>query len=360
MKKAGIMTWHYLDNYGSILQAYAMKKILEKNNLEPVFINYRAGAKTGLVYDLLRKVKYNMPLKNNAEKRKSQFYQFRKKHFKETKMFKNIEELKKYNFKYDLAVCGSDQIWSSKRFDEAYYLSFLDKKIKKSSYAASTIEDKYTKDQKTIIKNCLNEFSNLSVREEIGVEIIKKITQKDVTEVLDPTLLLDKEEWTKLIKTKPNYENYVLCYFLGEEDKYENIVSEIKKEYKCDYVVNINIKEIHNFGDYVIRDAGVEDFLSLIKYAKVVVSDSFHAILFGINLEKEFYAIKRFENEQIDNQNERINNILRKIDGTTRYISAHHSLPKLKPLDYDAINKKLEKYKEISKEYIKKVVSGVK
>ncbi len=355
-KKVGILTWHYIDNYGSALQAYAMQKLFSDDIFEAEFINYRENAKSGCIYDFLRKVKYHMPTKSTVLRRRKKFYKFHKENFSQSKIYGSIEQLKKAKLDYDMIVCGSDQIWSSKQFNEVYFLNFANS-IPKYSYAASTIQDDYNKEQREIIKNCLNDFSDhgISVRERIGVKIIKKLTNKSVTEVLDPTLLLDKKEWDKLIDKRSIKEKYLVCYFIGEKDKYERITKQLKEKYHCEKIININIKEVHNFGDNILKDASPNDFLNLIKYAEVVVSDSYHAILFAINFNKEFYAIKRFEENENDNQNERIYNILRKINCENRYISYQEKKLDKESLDYKQINKKLHGYVLKSKNYIARI-----
>lgn len=358
--KVGIITWHYLDNYGSVLQAYAMQKNFEKRGCSVEIINYRKNAKKGFINDFLRFFKYHFLAFNDLEKRKKKFYDFRKNFLNETKMYNNEQNLKNISDRYDAVVCGSDQIWSSKQFDSVYYLGFVGKNTKKYAYAPSAIQDDYTTNQKKIIKNNLNSFNMLSTREQKGVEILQKIIKKDICEVLDPTLLIEKNEWLSLVKKeKYHYENYVLCSFIGEDDKYRYIVEDIKEKYGCFQVININIKDIHNFGDLIIRDASPIDLLELISKAKVVVTDSYHICLFSITFEKEFYAIKRFEDNESDNQNERINNILSKLSLRDRYISYKGNI-NVKKIDYKKINKELLSLRKNSNIYIDNIIKGVR
>lgn len=182
MTKGYILTWHYLDNYGSVLQAYALQEIFRNNGMDIKFLNYRENAKTGILADLLRVMKYNFPTNSSLTKRKQKFYKFRKKYLLETKMFNSIEALKNFKYHIDFIVCGSDQIWSSKRFNPVYFLDFIpDKNIKKYAYAPSTIED-YKENQKKIIETSLKSFQKISVREALGISILKKITKKEVIE----------------------------------------------------------------------------------------------------------------------------------------------------------------------------------
>lgn len=358
-KNIGILTWHYLDNYGSALQAYAMQKIFSSRGYNVEFINYRLNAKTGVIANVLREIKYHIPFNNYTHLRKMKFYRFRKKYFNESKIYSSKSELLNIKFNYNMIICGSDQIWSANRFDDVYFLNFnLPSNIIKVSYAASTIHDSYSTEQKAIIKHSLKNFNSkgISVREELGVKIINDIIDVHVTEVLDPTLILSQEEWNKFT-TKPIYDNYIACYFIGEDDKYESIVNKVKDKYNADKIININIKDIHNFGQ-ILKDASPEDFLSIIKNAKAIVTDSYHAVLFSIIFNKEFYAIKRFDDESIDNQNERIYNILKKVDYESRYLKYNDNLKEDK-INYKILNSKLDKYKNSSISYLDELMGMI-
>ena len=182
-------------------------------------------------------------------------------------------------------------------------------------------------------------------------------------EVLDPTLVLPIEKWEEILKSEEKMkipvEDYLVCYYIGEDDKYKKVTNDIKGKYNCSKIININIKNIHNFGDRILRDVSPLAFLKLIKNAKVVVSDSYHAILFSIIFNKEFYAIKRFEDNEDDNQNERINNILNKINCKNRYINANENKLDNNELLYEDINNQLKKYIQKSEDYINSIIKEV-
>lgn len=354
MKKIGILTWHYLDNYGSVLQAYAMMKLFQDEETSVELINYRENAKTGMIYDWLRKIKYALPQKDSIARRKQRFYKFRKRYLRESKMYHSLEQLKAANLHYDALICGSDQIWSSKRFNEAYFLTFAQDDVLKYSYAASAIEDDYSENQQKVMKDSLARFEMISVREAKGVEILTKLSDNvPVVEVLDPTLMIDAKVWEQLAQ-RPTIAtgNYVLCYFIGEDDKYQRITEELKRMYQCDMVININIKNIHQFGDHILRSASPQEFLGLIRHAKLVLSDSYHAILFAMNFQRDFYAIERFEANAADHQNERITNILRHIGCEDRYINYRAHVRECVHLDYAQITARLNIQRNHARNYI--------
>ena len=351
-KKVGLLTWHYLDNYGSVLQAYALKEVFNKLKCDVEFINYRKDAANNIFINVLRNVYYYLNIFAKDEiKRKRSFFLFRKKYFKETKLFSNIEQLKNFNFNYNLYVCGSDQIWASNRYDEAYYLTFTDGK--KMSYAPSLVFDSFTKENKVKIKEYLKSFFSISLREKKGIEILKTFTNYDYTEVLDPTLLLKNTDWNKLIKKeRVKGKDYVLCYFIGDDDKYRESVQKFSKDNNLK-IKNIQLVDIHNFGEGNKKDASPVEFLELIRNAKYVLTDSYHGVLFSLNYNKNFYAFKRFSNKSKDNQNGRIENILNICKLENRFIDIVDKM-EFNNIDYTQINKILNKKRKESMEYIKK------
>jgi len=353
MKKVGLLTWHYLDNYGSVLQAYALKKTLQKMNCEVDFINYRKDAPNNFIVNTLRNIYYyTIFFVKEDKKRKRNFFFFRKNNFKETKLFSNVEQLKNYNFNYDFYICGSDQIWASNRFDEAYYFSFVNGK--KISYAPSLVFDNFTKEQKEKINSYLESFSYISLREKKGIDILKKFTNFDYQEVLDPTLLLKEKEWNKLIKNnKKNADEYILCYCIGDDDKYRQKIKKIAKDNNLK-IKNIHLVDIQNFGDENIKDASPEEFLKLIKNAKYILTDSYHGVLFSLIFNKEFFALKRFSNNSKENQNGRIENILTICKLDERFVDINDNFEFNKKIDYKKVNKIIENKREESIDYLKR------
>ncbi len=354
MRKCGILTWHYLDNYGSFLQAYSIYTIFKQKGLDVKLINYRPGAKTGKINELLRLIKYNLPFKKGKDLRKKKFYDSRKKLFIETKMCASGKELKTLE-KFDIYVCGSDQIWASNRFDKTYLFDFTESE-NKFSYAASTVIDDYSEIEKNQIKTFLPKFKLISVREEKGIEILSKIIDRDILEVLDPTLLINKNDWL-MNSNKVPYSDYVLCYLIGDECKYKNIILEFaKRENKK--VINICIKESQKFGDVILEDLGPFEFLDFINNCFMFFTDSYHGTLFSINFNIEFYSLKRFEDSENNNQNDRIINILKKLDLMSRFIDKNSVIDGSK-IDYKKVNQRLDEYKKKSFEYIDSIIKGI-
>lgn len=360
-KKVGMLTWHFLDNYGSLYQSYALQKYIRDKGFTPEFINYRENARTGILADILRHAKYK--ILSNLEKRKSLFYNFRRKHFNESKMYFTNDELFKVKHKYSAVICGGDQIWSAMKFDKTYYLNFLPKEIKRYSYSPSSVHNTFTSEQKEIIKKELEKFRYISVRENYGKEILEKFVDKNIEVVLDPIFLLERNNWEELILEKEDLENsensnYLLVSYIGNEDKYKEISLKYKELYSCDKIINVNVKDVHNFGEEILIDASPEKMLKLIRNAKMILTDSYHIALFSIIFNKDFRAVRRFEDDKIDNQNERIKDILRKLE-LENFLIGYNDNAFIQEIDYEKISNKLNILKKESIKYLDKILGDI-
>lgn len=355
MNKVGIITWHYSENYGSALQTYALKRSIEKIGKKVRIINYRAGARTSLLFKLLRFIRYNIIYPSNSfGNRKKRFEKFRNKNFNETPMYSQNKELKKNTRNFDVFVCGSDQIWSPNRFDSAYFLDFVPNHKRRISYAPSVVIDSFNEEQKKIVKEEISKFDFVSVRESYGAKIIENITGIKPLDVLDPTLLLDKAEYKKII-SKPNIkEKYILCYLIGDNPIHRKMIEKYSKLTGYKIVALPFRKRDFNFGDYQLKGAGPKQFLGLIEGAEIVCTDSFHGILFSITFRKDFYAIKRFSESDPINQNERVINILKKFKLEERYVSDLNDVDIKEKIDYSNIEKIIKKDRKRSLEFLKK------
>ena len=202
-KKVAIMTWHTYNNYGSVLQAFSLKEVLKKIGCEEVdLINYKPKVKKTPIYKRF-KLKYFVRkyinkkrlVKDLKTENNQSFDEFRKRYYKYTKFCRTKTDLYKLNDEYDKFIAGSDQIWSPNLFDENYFLEFIESSNKKIAYAPSIGLSKITNDLvKNKMSKLINDFGSLSIREEISAEIIKEICAKKAEVVLDPTLMLNKEE----------------------------------------------------------------------------------------------------------------------------------------------------------------------
>lgn len=258
---------------------------------------------------------------------------------------------------YDIFITGSDQVWSG--CSNAFMLGFVEDK-KKISYAASIARKEITKHHSDYMKMKLHDYFAISVRDETDKNIVSQITDKNVEIVLDPVFLLNKEEWNKLATSRGEHEkDYVFCYFLGDCSKYKKIVSKFanKKRLKIisipHFVDNENrvIRSDILFGDIKKYDVSPADFVSLIREAKYVFTDSFHAVVFSIIYHKEFFAFDRVSKYGI--MNSRIINLLGQFDLLERYYCEENSKSisfflESNEIEYDQCEEKLESEKNKS------------
>lgn len=354
-KKVGLMTWYKYHNYGSLLQAYALCKMIEKLGYEANMINYKPREKSRYLQsskDIPKKVK-NKIFNSHQDSNSTIFKEFIKNHFTETEECSTFVELKELNDQFDAFLCGSDQVWSPLVFDEKYFLNFAhDNKI--VSYApslgSSNIENDVVKSRMSFL---LKRFKHLSVREETGKEIIKNLIGKEPFLALDPTLLIDIDEWKKLLKLDDKHiqRKYVLCYFLGDSSKYLSQIEEFAKS-KGFQVYNIPFLKRKKINKYDVPfPVGPKEFVELISNAEAVFTDSYHGILFSINFKKNFYAYKRFKDDDFLNQNSRVVDFLRRVELSDRIIESNSILDK-NEIDYKTVETHIMNMRRESIKYL--------
>lgn len=361
VKKIGLMTWFTYDNYGSMLQSNATLKIVKKMGYDIELINYvpkEAYKNLDTFYytqKIISKVKKitNKTNNNFKEIRNKKFIEYRES-LPKSERVEDKSSLFNLNKKYDAFICGSDQIWAPTVFDENYFLSFVNDKNKKIAYAPSiglpVIENKYVKAK---MENLIKEFRFLSTREEQGARIIKNLTGKDANVVLDPTLLLNKQDWMEDFVEIP-YENYILAYFLGDNIEYYNACKEIAKLENKRLIIIPTTSEDLSKDECIFDELGPNEFISLIDKAEMVLTDSFHGTIFSINFKKPFISFKRFKDDKLS-QNSRIYNILDKLN--LNDLIFENNIDKImrisKSIDYDKVSASLNNLRNESLDFLK-------
>lgn len=374
--KIGVVTWFHYKNYGTVLQAYALQQFLKTKGYNCVLVNYIP------VYNrnFLQKVKYgkfNRRIKNKIEAyrfkfsrkdikeklvdRNELFENFVNKNINLTPKIQSKNDLLKLNDIIDCFICGSDQIWNPENLNGVYFLNFVSKKRKKISYAPSFGVSHISASKKKIIQQWINGFDKLSVREEIGANILKSLTKKDVEVVVDPTLLLSREDWEQIIVNPDINEDYILCYFLGDRKEYWEVVQKLQRltGYR---VVIIPIRFNSYLQKYDIRiSTGPEDFIGLIKNAELIITDSFHGTIFSLIFQKDFYVFKRFKDKAKDSQNSRIYNILKLVNLENRLIQKNFLIRSKNDIyidNYECVNRLLNEKIESSISFLIKALNN--
>lgn len=356
MTNVGIITLHYPYNYGSVLQAYAMQKILNKIGYESEIINYICdydfeNYKLFRFKQYIRRPKTFLSdlfyLKKNLKRRKA-FKNFDNSYLKITeKKYKGIKELKKLNNSMDAFIAGSDQIWNFEctgGVDPAYFLKFVQSEKKIISYAPSMGQGKQKQKYLEIIRPMLKRFNALSIREKSMRNELENLTDQKFNVVLDPTLLLNANDYSNLIADK-NGGKYIFVYMLEPNDNLIEYAINIAKKNKMKiiYISNITKKKIFNTVESKdIYGISPNQFLSEIYGAEYVITNSFHATVFSIIFEKKFITFKTKKSfpRMLDllnslGLNDRVNNLNSNIDDSIDFISVKN---KLKLLRHESIS----------------------
>ena len=287
-KKIGILTHPLINNYGGILQTFALQTYLQNFDFEVVILDRRnnRGVIKRLALAMLNAIPFTPYWKARIRVRK--LTSFINTHIHRTKAIYSDWEFKKVCDKniFDVIVVGSDQVW---RADFAsprgglYFLDFIPKnsKTKKIAYAASLGYDdwRYTFETTIKIQEWVSDFIAVSVREESAVKLCKENMHVDATHVLDPTFLLPVTEYDKLASTRLVIGKYIFVYWLGDRESLRKaILPFINKGYT---IIEQSLR-----GNNI--QMSIEDWLSYIKYADRVITDSFHGCVFSLIFHKQF------------------------------------------------------------------------
>ena len=363
-KKIAIMTWYTYNNYGSVLQAYALRKTIEKLGPEKVdIIQYTPKPERISFFKriTLKRIQEKLLLKNYYNKelvkeKEKKFIDFREKYFSFSDKCDNSTELFKLNDEYDKFVCGSDQIWAPTVFDENYFLDFVNNNDKKTAYAPSiglpSVKNAIIQEQ---MSRLINRIEFLSIREKKGQEIIKEISGRNAKVVLDPTLLLDKNDWSMLTDFKKEYKRYAVYYCLKSNNNHFKVAKKISKILGMD--LKVIPAEIIDYKKNNIENCSPKEFIELIYNASLVFTDSYHGIVLSINFNIPFIAFKRFK-DNILSQNSRIYHILNMTNLENRiYNNNFNYFINNIEIDFSKVNNIIQKNREESILFLKNALN---
>lgn len=363
----GILTFHRAINYGALLQAYALHKVLIDLGIQNVIINYRCDH-IEKEYCIFTDYKYCGNIKGKFIRtlnlpaiiiKKNKFNKFIKQHITlcPNKLLSRNDLLKNWRSTgFDYFITGSDQVWHNgvTNFDKTYFLDFITEPERKISYAASFGFSEIPSQHLSEYKYLLSDFGHISVREKSGAEIIRKITNKDVPIVLDPTLLLNKSDWLTISSNNVKIINYILIFCIIITDSIKAFAEELRK--LTGYIIiSIDNKISSSFKATGSLGIGPKEFLSLFKNANFIVTNSYHGTAFSINFNKDFFVeIQSSPN----NTNCRILQLINLFELDDRVINNKScKLNLLKPIQYDKINSILKSEINNSISFLK-ILSG--
>ena len=352
------LTFHQSENYGALLQAYALQKAIRNLGYKTCIIDYYS---TGIAY-WSRKINflkdgYNLSTVKNIiwqyiiRKKTEKFNVFRKElqlsgRF-EGETIQDSEALSK------CFIVGSDQVWNCDCTfeDYHYFLDFLGDNHRKLSYAASfgysEIPPKYLERTKAL----LEAFDVITTREEQGQSIVKELIDKDAITVLDPVLLITPEQWD--FGGIGLGKKYIFVYQAEKSNSLIEYAKHIGYKLKCPIYIVSNVfkgtigKNIHS-----ISDIGPDQFINYLKGAEYVVTNSFHGTALSILFNKHFSV----ELLKKNNTNSRIISILQKYGLENRIIGADMG-HRGKAIDYSEINRMLAKDREKSLNILSDMIS---
>lgn len=303
MKRIGLLTYHPWDNYGAVLQAYALQKSMsdvDGNIVETIdfFTDLQRSENDILQLKNIKSFKsilstllYKGTIYFSLKKRKSRFNAFRRDFLKLTQNFSTEKQLIDNLPCEDIYVTGSDQVFHPKsRYANVYYLGFSKNGAKKVAYAPSfglsDIAGNITPEQIKYIKD----FDCLSCREQVGADYLSSLLGKRIPCVADPVFLLTKEEWNKVALTpdvvKKYRGRYIFVYRLNGGEPLMNLAKKISNATGLP-VVCVAMDCRSTGGAKMIYDAGPRELLGLIKDSAYVVSDAFHGTALSLLYEKE-------------------------------------------------------------------------
>lgn len=358
-KSLAIITWVTYRNFGTFLQAFALQQYLcEKGfdckilNDSSYIINYKPNWKHKLKKLFLKLVQKDFrEFEKSCTKSHSLFNKF-----KQNMLHIDYNhQLSSLDSKYDIYICGSDQIWNPFFLDNPnsgfFYASFTKKK--KIAYAPSIGVSKVPHQYKEKFKKQTICFDYLSAREQQGVDALQELTGKNVSKVVDPTLLLDADEWNQLLPIEPPcQQKYILAYFLTPNKVFIDLAIEYAQRKNIRVKIFFTDKSYYGY-DCDLIAAGPIEFLHYVKHAECLFTDSFHGSIFANIFHTQFFTFRRFK-QIAESQNSRVENLLTMMGIGERLFDEKNcnTIYKLADIDFKQISRNITPFIEKSKHYL--------
>ncbi len=373
VKIAGLTWWR--NNYGSVLQAYALQRVMnEFENIDYEILNQYSG-KVASVDNFFHKIKsfgirktiHRIVWKFGTKKlrdRNRVLQKFVDEELKLSHKRYKVNYIGSANGYYDGFICGSDQIWNPEltSLDSIYWLTFVKTGKLKIAYAPSIGIDQATKEQRKMIRENLNTFNAVSCREESGRNLISSIMgTEDCETVLDPTLLAERSVWDHICPPRRFTEKYIFVYLLRGTKQQRKLI----ELYAC--FINLKIvtmpfldnehinKYDSKFGDIKYWDASPSDFISVIRYAEAVFTDSFHCMIFSCLYHRKFYLFPKIGAHQMN----RLTDLQDMLHIPARMLEENatvRDLLSMEAIDWNLVDDIIREKRMKSKSYLKKAL----
>ncbi len=362
-EKIGIITLHKNTNYGANLQAYASNLFIRRIGYECEIIDYTPmkeeklnhlfswlyiSWKNNTSQRVIQRIKLLVALALSVPYkflRLRRFKRFRRNYCKLSKPCFQINDAVSLN--YTTVVCGSDQVWNPTITDgvNPIYFGAINGIKKRISFAASIGKGKLDEADEQKVAQLVKKIDCCSLREEDSAKYVSGLSGCSTVCVCDPVFLLEKNDYEKIISKRIIKKPYVLLYSIVSDEK----MLEIARTYAIENnlkLVEICVDKNRHSSHKQLTSLGPLEFLSCVKYADTVFTNSFHGTAFSIIMEKEFYAV--------DNKNggSRIVNLLSKAGLKNRLISEYDEIDNNSFIEYDDVKKMMQSYVDDSKRFL--------
>lgn len=388
-KKVGIVSCYFQHNYGSMLQAYATQMALDKLNVENETIDIsgfnhevkRAKikyfikasltsdillSKKGMAKSVLKKKLSKNRYATLSKKREEKFDCFAKSYFRLSKKYASKTELgEKCEKEYSAVLVGSDQLWLPGNIAADYYtLNFVPDSVNTIAYATSFGQSELPRDSAEKASIFLKKIKHIGVREESGQRLVKKLADRNVPVVCDPTLLFTGEEWMRIQKEEPIIKGkYIFCYFLGNNPPHREFAKRLREQTSCKIVTLAHLDEYvksdEGYADEMPYDIDPAEFLNLICNAEYVCTDSFHCSVFSILYKRQFFTFRRYVRNTRQSTNSRLDTLFCIAGISDRMMTGNEAIKDCLQIstDFETVHKNLEQVRQRSYEYLREALN---
>ena len=369
-EKACTITFHASFNYGAVLQTFALRKVVENLGYSCDVLDYIPSFREHYFYERPRLfdrrshpvksvgqyVLNAWVLRNKRALRYRRFCDFLSHACRlSPKRLKTIDDLRDAADDYDTFLCGSDQIWNTGYYqkDDGYFLNFVPPEKKKIAYAPSFGVAELDADATDFVRNSLRSFHAISTRESQGRKIIRGFPGLDSQTVLDPTLLLTRDQWMEQAAPYPGIRPpYILCYFFSPELK--RLANHLKKQTRWPvYFLDLKGESFFRGNVTSVYDAGPREFLTILDNATIVLTTSFHGTAFSINFNKPFVTQLLSERTSRKSVNARSLDLADRLGTSDRFFrTGMLEATDLATMDYAPVNALLSQEREHSMRFL--------
>lgn len=374
MNKIALISVHNDPNYGSALQAYALAYLIKREGRDCEYINYtpianQSGLKHWIKVTAKIILKFIGIIKDNPSEysywHTPKFVEYRKvftafhdRFIPFSEKLYNPNSISKANNSYERFIVGSDQTWSpyvTKAKNNINFLRFVEKGKIRGSYAPSLGSCHLSDEYMNLLKEYISGFDFLSCREHHNAQVLTERLGKIVHYVLDPTLLVSRDEWLNIAETIEMPGKYILCYILGTKKCISDYAENLGKTKKLPVYYIVSRPEYQN-NIYSLHNVTPGQFVTLVSKASYIITDSFHGSLFSINFNRQFYAFTKRSMLEGSIDNDRVGDFLEVLDLSERLMKDDGNAV-LSDIDYKIINDKIGNLRQQSLTYLKQLIS---